>query len=101
MRIFRALSTIFARIRGEFGILEYSYAGLITGAIYKFGLGPKGMISGGFFGGFLGTVGGVLFYILTKLTGATMEDTYEILKIYYKTKDLNFHAAQRVSELSI
>lgn len=97
IRIFRALSTIFTRFRGEFGILEYSSAGLVTGAIYKFGLGPKGMFSGGFFGVLLGTFAGVLIYVSTKLTGATMDDTYQLLKSYYETKDLNFHAAHRVS----
>lgn len=95
--IFSGLSTIISKYRDKSGVLEYSVGGLVTGAIYKFGLGPKGMISGGFFGGLLGTFGGYLIYITLKLSGTTMEDAHNLAKAYFVMKDYNFHGAHRVS----
>lgn len=69
----------------------------MTGAIYKFGLGPKGMIAGGFFGGLIGTFGGLFLYAISRVSGITMDDAYNLSKIYFQTKDYNFHGAHRVS----
>lgn len=82
--------------RGEPGVLEFTTGGLLTGAFYKFGLGPRGMISGGFFGGFLGTVTGLMIYGLSKITGVTMNDVYQMAYGYFQFKDSNFHKACRV-----
>lgn len=87
-----------ARYRGESGVLEYSVGGMISGALYRFSLGPKGMISGGFFGGVLGTFGGLLMYAVLKIGGDTMEDIYRQAQLYFVIKDANFHGAARVSD---
>ncbi|XP_055303827.1 RPII140-upstream gene protein-like isoform X1 [Sitodiplosis mosellana] len=95
---FVGLSTVLSKFRGESGVLEYSLGGMVTGAIYKFGLGPKGMVAGGFFGGLIGTFGGLMLYITSKLSGITMDDAYNLSKLYYQSKDYNFHGAQRHTE---
>lgn len=94
----RGFSTIISRFRGEFGVLEYSTAGLVSGAFYKFSLGPKGMISGGLIGGIIGTFFGFILYATSKISGVTMNDTFELCKTYYETKDLNFHGSHRVNK---
>lgn len=96
---FRGLSTIISRFRDKSGVLEYSLAGLITGSIYKFGLGPKGMISGGFFGCVIASFGGLCVFGLTKVFGVTMHDLHVALKQYYIYKDTNFHGASEVSNV--
>lgn len=88
---------MFQRFRGETGVMEYSFGGLISGALYKFSLGPKGMFSGGFFGAFLGTVGGALIYTLTKITDFETDDAYKLCKTFFTYKDRNFHSSFRVS----
>lgn len=45
--IFSGLATMISLYRGKTSILEYSLAGMLTGAAFKFSLGPKGMVSGG------------------------------------------------------
>lgn len=90
------VSTFVSRFRGESAILEYSLAGLLTGTIYKFGLGPKGMISGGFFGTVLGTFAGLAIYGLTKMTGITVDELYKAAHLYFRYKDSNFHLAFKV-----
>lgn len=92
------MSTVISRFRDNSGVLEFSVGGLVTGTIYKFGLGPKGMISGGFFGVLIGTFGGLVLYITSKVTGITMNDAYNLSKAYFEYKDYNFHGAQRVSD---
>lgn len=95
---FRGLTTLLSRFRGESGVLEFTTGGLVTGAIYKIGLGPKGMISGGFFGGLIGTVAGLTIYGFSKITGVTMDDVYQLAYSYFQYKDSNFHKVTRVSE---
>lgn len=69
---------------------------MITGSLYKFALGPKGMISGAFFGCLIGTFGGCCIYILTKLTGIKMDDAYNLAKSYFVYKDRALHGAMKV-----
>ncbi|XP_055303828.1 RPII140-upstream gene protein-like isoform X2 [Sitodiplosis mosellana] len=74
----------------------FSFVGLST-VLSKF-RGPKGMVAGGFFGGLIGTFGGLMLYITSKLSGITMDDAYNLSKLYYQSKDYNFHGAQRHTE---
>lgn len=71
----------------------------MTGAVYKFGLGPKGMISGGFFGGLLGTFGGSLIYAFSKICGVSIDNLYHSAKIYFQYKDNSFQNSFKVSTL--
>lgn len=93
------MSTVISRFRGKSGVLEYSLAGLFTGSIYKFGLGPKGMIAGGFFGTFLGTFAGLSIYGLTKFSGVPIDELYNTTQLFFKYKDAKFHQAAKVSDL--
>lgn len=93
------MSTVISRFRGESGVLEYSLAGLFTGSIYKLGLGPKGMIAGGFFGTILGTFAGLSIYGITKFSGVSIDELYNTTQLFFKYKDSNFHEAAKVSDL--
>lgn len=93
------MSTVISRFRGESGVLEYSLAGLFTGSIYKLGLGPKGMIAGGFFGTILGTFAGLSIYGITKFSGVSIDELYNTTQLFFKYKDSNFHEAAKVSNL--
>lgn len=61
--------------RGKSGIIEYVAAGAITGTVYKFASGPRGMIVGCLLGTALGTIAGTTSYGITKLTGMSLEET--------------------------
>lgn len=78
-------------------VLEYSIGGLIAGSLYKFGLGPKGMLSGGFFGCLLGTFMGITVVAAAELTGCSMQDVYNATHSYFQMKDKFFHGAWKVS----
>ena len=60
---------------------------MTAGAIYKIPLGPKGMISGGFFGAIFGTMYGGFKYLLLTLSKLT-EDDIRNQKYEYKTERL-------------
>lgn len=68
-------------------ISSYSVAGLVTGALYKFPLGPKGMISGGFFGTFIGTAAGALLVGALKLSGVSMKEIHRKQSEYFDLRD--------------
>lgn len=55
-------------------MLEYVTAGAVTGAMYKFSMGLRGMAAGALFGGFFGTIAGGVTLLLLKSTGMTMEE---------------------------
>lgn len=93
------MSVLISRFRGEDGILEFALGGMITGSLYKFALGPKGMISGAFFGLLIGSFGGSCIYVLTKLTGLKMDDVYDLAKSYFTYKDRSIHGSAKVSLL--
>lgn len=52
-------------------------AGIMSGAIYKISLGPKGMIAGGVGGGILSLLAASLISVLLKLSGTTFDDHYK------------------------
>lgn len=47
---FRGICTTMQVYRGKYGIVEYVCAGTVTGAMYKFNMGPRGWIVGGALG---------------------------------------------------
>ena len=55
-------------------MVEYITAGAVTGALYKFNLGLKGMTAGMLVGGALGTVAGGITLLILRTTGMTMEE---------------------------
>lgn len=71
--------------------------GLLTGVLFKVSLGPKGMISGGFFGILLGSVCGAMIICSLKLTGCKMQDAYDVAHAYFESKDMAFHGVRKVS----
>lgn len=93
------VSTIVSEFRNKSSISDYSIAGLVTGALFKFNLGIKGMISGGFFGTLIGTVGGIAFISLIKLSGKTMKEIREAQGRYIYARDEAMHATAKVSNL--
>ncbi|XP_062558515.1 RPII140-upstream gene protein [Armigeres subalbatus] len=68
------IQTIISVYRGKSSIYEYLAAGGITGALYKFSMGPKGMFSGGLVGMTFGGIAGLASLAILKSTGTTMEE---------------------------
>lgn len=50
IRCFRLITTSISVYRGKSSILEYLVGGGVTGALYKFSMGPRGMLVGGALG---------------------------------------------------
>lgn len=46
----------------------------MTGSLYKFSMGPRGMLAGGLVGGAFGTVAGGLSLLILRTTGMSMEE---------------------------
>merc|ERR1712192_7959 len=64
-------------IRNYINPLDYAAGGAVMGAVYKFNMGPKGMLGAGFVGSMLGFQAGVLTWGLQKLTGETVAEKWE------------------------
>lgn len=71
---FSAISTTIAVYRGKSSFLEYIAAGTLTGTMYKFNLGLRGMFAGGVVGGVLGTIAGGATLLILRSSGMTMEE---------------------------
>lgn len=95
------ISTVVSEYRNKSSISDYSIAGLMTGALFKTNLGIKGMISGGFFGSLIGTVGGVAIISLLKLTGKSMKDIRAIQSKYIYARDEAFNTFEGVSQFHL
>ncbi|XP_055587317.1 RPII140-upstream gene protein [Uranotaenia lowii] len=68
------IQTVISVYRGKSSIYEYLTAGGVTGALYKFNMGLKGMASGGLVGITFGGIAGALSLSILKATGTTMEE---------------------------
>lgn len=55
-------------------MLEYMTAGAVTGSMYKFNMGLRGMAAGAIFGGVFGTIAGGVTLLILYSTGMTMEE---------------------------
>jgi complex I assembly factor TIMMDC1 len=69
-----AIATSISVYRNKYTIFDYIAGGAITGALYKWKLGPRGMIAGFVVGMCLGTLAGSGTILLLKLTGTSMEE---------------------------
>uniref|UniRef100_A0A2M4CG99 Complex I assembly factor TIMMDC1, mitochondrial n=1 Tax=Anopheles darlingi TaxID=43151 RepID=A0A2M4CG99_ANODA len=68
------IQTVISVYRGKSSLYEYLAAGSVTGAMYKFSMGFRGMASGGLIGMALGGLAGGLSLIIMRATGTTMEE---------------------------
>lgn len=68
------IQTVISVYRGKSSIYEYLVAGGVTGAMYKFNMGLRGMTSGGLVGMTFGGIAGVLSLAILRATGTTMEE---------------------------
>uniref|UniRef100_A0A182QC00 Complex I assembly factor TIMMDC1, mitochondrial n=1 Tax=Anopheles farauti TaxID=69004 RepID=A0A182QC00_9DIPT len=68
------IQTVVSVYRGKSSLYEYLAAGGITGAMYKFSMGLRGMASGGLVGLALGGLAGGLSLGIMRATGTTMEE---------------------------
>lgn len=68
------IQTVISVYRGKSSIYEYLTAGGVTGALYKFNMGLKGMTSGGLVGLTFGGIAGAISLAILKSTGTTMEE---------------------------
>lgn len=90
-------STVLSSYRNKASVLDYTAGGVLAGSIYKFSLGPKGMVAGGFFGGFLATICGVMWVAMLKLSGIPLSEYYGQTHRYFRARDEQFHQAFKVS----
>lgn len=60
--------------REKSSIYEYLAAGTLSGAMYKFNMGLRGMTAGGIIGGVLGGIGGAASLLILNLSGTSMEE---------------------------
>lgn len=91
------MTTLLACYRNKPAVVDYTVGGALAGSLYKFSLGPKGMVSGGVFGGILGTFAGALIVPMIKLSDKQMSEFYATTHEYFKYKDRNLHASPLVS----
>jgi len=71
---YTAITTTISSYRGKSSLYEYLAAGGVTGAMYKFNMGLRGMAAGTFFGSIIGGLAGLGSLAILKLTGTSMED---------------------------
>ena len=90
---FSSVAQSLTAIRNYVNPLDYAVAGGVMGAVYKVGMGPKGMIGAGVGGAFLGLQGGVLVWGLQKLTGITVAERWHI--DYLKQQEQNKEEATK------
>ena len=93
---FSAVAQSLTAIRNYVNPLDYAVAGGVMGAVYKVGMGPKGMIGAGVGGAILGLQGGVLVWGLQKLTGITVAERWYI--DYLKQQEQNKEEASKKVE---
>jgi len=93
---FSAVAQSLTAIRNYVNPLDYAVAGGVMGAVYKVGMGPKGMIGAGVGGAILGLQGGVLVWGLQKLTGITVAERWYI--DYLKQQEQNKEEATKKVE---
>ncbi|KAJ8687736.1 hypothetical protein QAD02_023530 [Eretmocerus hayati] len=73
----------------------YPVGGMVTGAIYKFPLGPKGMFSGAFFGGMFGSVYTGMKYFLLRLSHISEEELRGVRYGLIESKNEAVHQSQK------
>ena len=78
--IFSGITTVVSVYRGKSSIWEYLTAGVLTGSLYKFSMGPRGMLAGGLVGGAFGTIAGGLSLLILRTTGMSMEEVRYLLE---------------------
>uniref|UniRef100_A0A1I8P7W6 Complex I assembly factor TIMMDC1, mitochondrial n=1 Tax=Stomoxys calcitrans TaxID=35570 RepID=A0A1I8P7W6_STOCA len=66
--------TLVSVYREKSSIYEYLAAGTLSGALYKFNMGLRGMAAGGIIGGFLGGLGGAVSLLIMSLSGTSMQE---------------------------
>jgi len=63
-------------VRNYINPVDYALGGGVMGAVYKFHMGPKGMVGAGIGGAFLGFQAGILTWGLQKLSGETVAERW-------------------------
>lgn len=74
MCVSSGIVTLVSVYREKSSIYEYLAAGTLSGALYKFNMGLRGMAAGGIIGGFLGGLGGAASLLIMALSGTSMQE---------------------------
>lgn len=94
---FSGITTTIAVYRGKSSMYEYILAGTVTGAMYKFNMGLRGICAGAIVGGALGTLGGAGSLLILKTTGMTMEEMRYWQYKWRSTRDDNINDSYKSS----
>ena len=94
---FSAVAQSLTAVRNYVNPLDYGAAGAAMGALYKAGMGPRGMVGAGVGGALLGLQGGVLAWALQRLSGITVEERWHMdyLKIQEQNRQEEVRAAEK------
>ena len=63
-------------MRNSVNPLDYAVGGAVTGAVYRFNMGPRGMIGAGTLGSMLGLATGVTVFGLQLVSGETVQERW-------------------------
>jgi len=63
-------------IRNYINPLDYALGGGVMGAVYKFHMGPRGMMGAGLGGAFFGLQAGIITWFVQKLSGETVAERW-------------------------
>ncbi|CAK1604029.1 unnamed protein product [Parnassius mnemosyne] len=90
---FSLITTTVSVYRGDTSLIDYIFAGAITGAVYKANLGIAAMIVGAGVGATLSTLGGLAILGILKATGVTMDDIRQALYRIKTAREQQFNQA--------
>jgi len=83
---YSAVSQSMTAARNYVNPLDHALAGSVMGAVYRFNMGPKGMLGAGFIGSVLGLQVGILFWGIQYISGQTVEERWAEEYDYIKQK---------------
>jgi len=84
---YSTLMTVASVYLGRESVLDFIFAGGITGLLFRAHLGPKGMVSGLFVGSVLGTFAGTASTVVLKAGGMSMNDMRNFTKTMRDMRD--------------
>jgi len=74
---YTSITQSLATVRNYINPLDHMAAGAVVGSLWKFSMGPKGMVGGAVAGSIMGIQGGVIMWLFQKASGETIEEKWK------------------------